>query len=157
MSAPGDLVRRRVEDALRALIEAARAAPCAAVRRARRTVAQPVAMTRTMVGLTVSGLLGRDAGVGDGGGSVPPRPARTTELSTDESGPPPRVFDDADDDFKTDPSLPIEGYDNLAASHIVARLDRLDVAELNEVKAYELATRGRRTVVGRIDQLLAVR
>ena len=47
------------------------------------------------------------------------------------------------------------GYEDLAASHIVARLDRLSPAELAEIRAFEVANRGRRTVVGKIDQLLA--
>ena len=35
-----------------------------------------------------------------------------------------------------------------------ARLDKLTAAELTEIRAFEVANRGRRTVVGKIDQLL---
>ena len=50
--------------------------------------------------------------------------------------------------------LPIEEYESLAASHVVARLANLDPAELREVRRFEVAHRARRTVLGRIDQLL---
>ena len=50
--------------------------------------------------------------------------------------------------------LPIEEHESLAASHVVARLGDLDPSELREVRRFELAHRGRRTVLDRIDQLL---
>ena len=51
--------------------------------------------------------------------------------------------------------LPIEEYESLAASHVVARLGQLDAGELRRVRDFELAHRGRRTVLGKIEQLLA--
>ncbi|MEO6158581.1 MAG: hypothetical protein ABIQ39_13250, partial [Ilumatobacteraceae bacterium] len=42
------------------------------------------------------------------------------------------------------PNVPFDGYDTLAATHIVARLARLDPAELAQIRIYELANRGRR-------------
>ena len=54
---------------------------------------------------------------------------------------------DADD-------LPIEAYESLAASHVVARLEALSPSELEQVREFEAAHRGRRTVLGKIDQLL---
>ena len=53
-----------------------------------------------------------------------------------------------------DGELPIEEYESLAASQVVARLPSLTAAELDEVRRFEAAHRGRRTVIGRIDQLL---
>jgi hypothetical protein len=50
-------------------------------------------------------------------------------------------------------NLAIPGYDALSASQVVQRLDGLMPAELEEVRAYELATRGRRTVLNKIAQL----
>jgi len=50
-------------------------------------------------------------------------------------------------------ALPIAGYDTLAASQIIARLDGLTPTELAAVKSHELTNRGRRTVLGRIGQL----
>jgi hypothetical protein len=49
--------------------------------------------------------------------------------------------------------LAIPGYDTLSASQVVPRLEGLTVSELDAVRAYEVATRGRKTVLTRIDQL----
>jgi hypothetical protein len=49
--------------------------------------------------------------------------------------------------------LAIPGYDALSASQVVQRLDGLSAGELEEVRAYELATRGRRTILNKIAQL----
>ncbi len=51
-------------------------------------------------------------------------------------------------------TLPIEEYQSLAASQVVARLPALTAVELAAVRRFEAAHRGRRTVLGRIDQLL---
>lgn len=50
-------------------------------------------------------------------------------------------------------TLPIPGYDSLAASQVVQRLGALRLDELDVVRRYELATRGRRTILHRIAQL----
>jgi hypothetical protein len=50
-------------------------------------------------------------------------------------------------------TLAIPGYDSLAASQVVQRLEGLSAEELDEVRRYEEATRGRRTILGRISQL----
>ncbi|MGB9111734.1 MAG: hypothetical protein WCF24_03295 [Acidimicrobiales bacterium] len=52
---------------------------------------------------------------------------------------------------------PFEGYDNLAATEVIARLDGLNTEALRSVRAYEQAHRNRRTVLGRVAQLLANR
>lgn len=52
--------------------------------------------------------------------------------------------------------LAIPGYDSLSAPQVVARLDGLSGEELTAVRVYETATRGRRTVLGRIAQLQAL-
>ena len=49
--------------------------------------------------------------------------------------------------------LAIPGYDQLAASQVVARLSGLSPAALDRVEAYERAHRGRRTVLAKIRQL----
>lgn len=53
--------------------------------------------------------------------------------------------------------LAIPGYDALAASQVVQRLAGLSNDELDEVRRYEEATRGRRTILGRISQLTTTR
>ena len=53
------------------------------------------------------------------------------------------------------PDLAIPGYDSLSASQVVQRLSGLSGPELAEVRAYEDATRGRRTILTKIAQLEA--
>jgi hypothetical protein len=48
----------------------------------------------------------------------------------------------------------IPGYDTLPASHVVRRLDGLGHQELEAIGRYEAATRGRRTILHRVQQLL---
>jgi hypothetical protein len=48
----------------------------------------------------------------------------------------------------------IEGYDTLSASQVVRRLDGLGAEELTAVYRHEAATRGRRTILHRAQQLL---
>ena len=52
--------------------------------------------------------------------------------------------------------LPIDEYESLAASQVVARLSGLTPAELADVAAFERAHRGRRTVLGKIERTKAV-
>lgn len=54
-------------------------------------------------------------------------------------------------------SLAIEGYATLAASQIVPRLTTLSRADLEAIDAFERANRGRRTILHRVEQLLAER
>ena len=51
-------------------------------------------------------------------------------------------------------TLSIPGFDSLSASQVVQRLDGLNRVELVSVRAYEASTRGRRTILSRVDQLL---
>ena len=52
-------------------------------------------------------------------------------------------------------SLAIPGYDSLSASQVVQRLEGLSLPELEEVRAHEAAHRQRRTILHRVEQLLA--
>jgi len=52
-----------------------------------------------------------------------------------------------------EPELAIPGYDQLSASQVVERLDGLTPDELDAVREYELAHRGRSTILGKITQL----
>jgi hypothetical protein len=51
--------------------------------------------------------------------------------------------------------LAIPSYDSLSASQVVQRLAGLSRDEVEAVRAYEAATRGRRTILTRAEQLLA--
>jgi hypothetical protein len=54
----------------------------------------------------------------------------------------------------SDDHLPIDEYESLAASQVVARLPTLRRDELETVRTFEAGHRGRRTILGKIDQLL---
>jgi hypothetical protein len=54
-----------------------------------------------------------------------------------------------------DNDLAIPGYGALSASQVVQRLAGLSGAELEAVRAYEAATRGRKTILHRVEQLQA--
>jgi hypothetical protein len=57
---------------------------------------------------------------------------------------------------RADPSaLAIPGYDSLSASQVVQRLTGLSRPELEAVRAYEEAGRGRKTILTRVAQLQA--
>ena len=72
-----------------------------------------------------------------------------------------QAADPADDADETDApdadELPIADYDSLAASQVVPRLSSLGVDELSAVRTYESSNRGRRTILNRVEQLLAQR
>jgi hypothetical protein len=148
-----DPVRDRVEATLRRAFDVATAGPCGIFRTAQRTAAQTADFARTVINLTVDGLLGWDVDAG-----VPPRLGATAPVTAIDTGG--SMGDDADTSRAAAGAaadLAIAGYEDLPASHIVARLERLGEDELIEVRRFELAHRGRRTVVGKIDQLLAQR
>jgi pyruvate/2-oxoglutarate dehydrogenase complex dihydrolipoamide acyltransferase (E2) component len=50
-------------------------------------------------------------------------------------------------------SLAIPDYDGLSASHVVNRLAGLSAAELEAVRGYEAANRGRKTILSKVQQL----
>jgi hypothetical protein len=52
-------------------------------------------------------------------------------------------------------SLAIPDYDGLSASHVVNRLAGLSPAELEAVRRYEAANRGRKTILSKVAQLQA--
>ena len=49
--------------------------------------------------------------------------------------------------------LAIPDYDSLSASQVVSRLQGLSATELEAVRSYEAATRGRKTILNRVQQL----
>jgi hypothetical protein len=51
-------------------------------------------------------------------------------------------------------SPPFEGYASLAAAQVVQLLGRLPAADLELIRDYESAHRGRRTILSKLDQLL---
>lgn len=182
MASPADdQVRADVERALHGAVEMMFALPQALARRARRCLVTPmeravapVQLIRSFTDLALGRLT---SPAEDDIGSPRPEPAATPPSAAADSKPsrPSRAAvtavttdardettdapvtgeaDTASDDAEAD-GLPIEQYESLAASHVVARLDALTSDELWAVRAFETAHRGRRTVLGKIDQLLA--
>ena len=49
--------------------------------------------------------------------------------------------------------LAIPDYDSLSASHVVNRLPGLTAEELEAVRVYEAANRGRKTILNKVAQL----
>ena len=101
--------------------------------------------------------------MGGGGGQAGPAPAPPPEPASPTgtadgapSGATPAVTPAAP--APTAPpagTLAIPDYDALSASQVVHRLEGLSDDELEAVRSYEGATRGRRTILGRVEQLLA--
>ena len=148
MSTADDPVRADVERWVRSFVEAAMAIPGAAVARVGRClgsqvghvterVAEPMQLVRSFLELVT--------GAPSTGGAAG-APAAAPAASPDASGPDPTA--------PAVDQLPIDEYESLAASHVVDRLGNLNPAELREVRRFEVAHRARRTVLGRIDQLL---
>jgi hypothetical protein len=151
MNAPtapaADPRRAEVERWLHAVVSAGWAVPVAAAAAMRRClgarlapvterVAEPVRVVRSIVELVAGAGPARDAEaegvtVADPGEAAAEAPVERAEVS----------------------QLPIDEYESLAASQVVARLANLTAEELGAVRRFEVTHRGRRTVIARIDQL----
>jgi hypothetical protein len=86
----------------------------------------------------------------DGVGSTAP----AAERPTGGEGPTTGTAAPANGHVPAVATLAIPGFDALSASQVVQRLDGLNRSELVSVRAYEASTRGRRTILSRVDQLL---
>ncbi|HEY5110155.1 MAG TPA: hypothetical protein VII96_11155 [Acidimicrobiales bacterium] len=84
----------------------------------------------------------------------PDRPAPGATPTAAPEGPTPAPVRKVDAHIPDVASLAIPGFDTLSASQVVQRLDGLSRTELVAVRAYETSTRGRRTILSRVDQLL---
>ena len=147
-----DPIRAEVERVLHAIVEATIAAPVNALTAARRCVvrrvsavgdrlAQPARLVRSLFDLAAG---------------PPPRPAPVAPAAAARAHPPHAETPTSGTPGTRDPvELPIEEYESLAASQVVARLPTLTPGELREIRRFEARHRGRRTVLGKIDQLLA--
>jgi hypothetical protein len=91
------------------------------------------------------GLVGRTGGTG---GQAPPSPAPTASVVPIYDPVTGAAVPAAD-------SLGITDYDALSASQVVPRLDGLAQDELDAVRRYEAANRGRKTILSKIAQLQA--
>jgi len=160
MTERADPVRDNVEATLHRLVGLASSGPCAVARAAGRTINESIGVLRSVLTLTVDGLLGWDVDAGvaplvTGVVSSASTTKPTTSITANAAEQPDGAANPRHAAARAAAAeLAIPGYEDLAASHIVARLDKLTAAELTEIRAFEVANRGRRTVVGKIDQLL---
>jgi hypothetical protein len=106
---------------------------------------------------TISGLTGRRRQASAPAPAAAPAPSAPTAPSTPTAPSPPTAPGPApvapSGPRPSDDGLAIPGYDSLSASQVVQRLAGLNTEELEAVRAYESATRGRKTILHRIDQL----
>jgi hypothetical protein len=84
---------------------------------------------------------------------APPPPATATSARPEPTPDAPGSPAAAEAPGESSAALAIPGYDSLSAPHVVQRLDGLSADELEAVRAYEAAHRGRKTILGRIAQL----
>jgi hypothetical protein len=148
-----DPIRAEVERWLRAVVGATIALPAAVVlgagrcaaRRARAAGARLTQPARLAASLLTA------AGRARPRTATEPRPEPPTTTAR-----PPVVVPAPEERPSVDATaLPIDQYESLAASQVVARLPSLTAGELDVVRRFEAANRARRTVLGKIDQLLA--
>jgi hypothetical protein len=99
-------------------------------------------------------------GPGEASGRPPVAGAASAGPATGPPGPPVPPVRPAPGDLLGRSGPPVDaaipGYDTLSASQVVRRLDGLGTVELESVLRYETATRDRRTIVHRVQQLLGV-
>jgi hypothetical protein len=159
-----DEARADVERALRDAVGLATVLPRALIGRATRCAARtsgrladlipPLRLLRSAFDVTLANVVSPAESTLDGtdptSAPVPTPPAAAAPASTavDPADAPPSAP-------SAGGGLPIDEYESLAASQVVARLPALSPAELRTVRDFEGAHRGRRTVLGKIDQLLA--
>ena len=159
-----DPVRAQVEETLRQVVVAVTAVPCDLLRRSRdaagrtadrvsETVTTSVALARSMSELAFGSLLGigRSA-VAPSSGRSPSALRTSSSVAETMRGSASEGSAEREDSASDD--LPLEDYESLAASHVVARLARLAPDELVQIRDFEKANRGRRTILGKIEQLL---
>lgn len=101
----------------------------------------------------ISGLTGRGRPAPKPAPAPAPPPAPTAPAPSAGASPVPPAPVVPSAPRPSDDGLAIPGYDSLAASQVVQRLAGLSSEELEAVRAYESATRGRKTILHRVDQL----
>lgn len=94
-------------------------------------------------------------------GLAPPTDTGVGATGVTEPGPdsndaaPAELAPTADTEAARQPRLPIAGYDDLTAREIIGLLEELSGPQRVRVKEHELANRGRKTVIAKLDALAA--
>jgi hypothetical protein len=123
------------------------------VAKGRATFERRVTLARMVGRVAVSTARRKVSDVVDSQTKPPAERGRATGARRPDVAPPDGVTSEPAAPAPAVESLAIPGYDALAASQVVQRLEGLSPGELEQVRRYELATRGRRTILGRIAQL----
>jgi phage I-like protein len=76
-----------------------------------------------------------------------------TSAPTDVAAPVAPVATVAADEVPSADSLAISGYESLPAVNVVQRLATLTADEIEQIRRFEIANRGRRTILAKIDVL----
>lgn len=165
-TAADDPIRAAVERALRQTLDVSVGAPLRATARVQRCVvrrlrflgplATPLEVAQSMLDQLVDAVSPSDsslAGYGTADGTLGSidHTLTTATPATVQTPSTTRPRDGADDVVA---ALAIEDYESLAASQVVTRLPSLTPDELTAVQSFETAHRGRRTILGKIEQLL---
>ena len=87
--------------------------------------------------------------------TLPPEPAAATTVAAAAEPKPAKRRAVARTSTTSGAALAIDGYDSLPATNVLALLDGLSRKELADVAAFESQHRARRTILHRIDSLLA--
>ena len=153
-----DEVRRRVEATLRRITDDVLGIPCAMVQAARRaadglarTAAQPFVLVRSVgqaIGAGSLGLAPRSPSIDPS--AVPPQRRSSVERVSP-------TMAAADTDRRARRWIAVRGLREPSGELCRRSAGASRPAELEMVRAFEEAHRGRRTVLGRIEQLLAER
>jgi hypothetical protein len=152
-SVTDDPIRSEVERVLRSIVDCTVVAPIAAFTAVPRCLARRCAAVHRRLGEPARVVRSLFELVATGGvrGIVTPDDAPTPGAPAVA-----RIMPDGvAADLPSVEHLPIDEYESLAASQVVARLPTLTTTDLEVVRTFEAAHRGRRTILGRIDQLLA--
>jgi len=87
--------------------------------------------------------------------ATPPSPVAGAAPSSPQPSEVPVTADSTCDDVPAADDLPIAEYQSLAAMHVVQRLNSLLPGEIEQIRRFEVAHRGRRTILAKIAQLQA--
>jgi hypothetical protein len=110
---------------------------------------------RSLLGCRVVGRLRTERAPAGPGRTLRPTPGAAAGLADEALVDPAEevVITVEREEEPAEPPLPIPGYDQLAASQVIARLPGLSPTELARIEDHETAHRHRRTVLAKIAQL----
>jgi len=157
---PADEVKRRIDES----VGVAKVVAESSFGVAKDVAGASIGVARDVAGTALKGLLDNRPGTTRPNGTAAPatETVADTPATTPAPEPAPVAPSAAEPEAPTvavDLTVPdvdelaIPDYDELSASQVVERLEGLDAGELEAVRRYEAAHRGRNTILGKIAQL----